>query len=230
MNDSESYLETCIAALPPEKREAARRAFREIAETGDDSYLSKLLVILEANNAYAETIPLQLTAFGGKFIQELRALVEAQAGDESLRESRRAESLKKVIEAQMPELGKSLSLGKLSAAVESQTVALTQLKREVAGMRHARVSGLIALMVLGLFVGVGATVGIFWQKYADARQDQAFIDRIYETGVRFKMERIKGYPVLTVNGPTMMRGTDWRTNAEGVTTGAVFVLPKEGNQ
>jgi hypothetical protein len=85
-------------------------------------------------------------------------------------------------------------------------------------------------MVLGMLVGVGATVGIFWQKYTDAKQDQAFIDRIYETGVRFKIARIEGHPVLTVDGPTMLRGTAWRTNTDGVTTGAVFILPKEGNQ
>ena len=36
--DNKSYLEQCIEALPPEKREAARCAFYEISETGDDSY------------------------------------------------------------------------------------------------------------------------------------------------------------------------------------------------
>jgi Flp pilus assembly pilin Flp len=230
MNDSESYLEKCIAALPPEKHEAARRAFREIAETGDDSYLSKLLVILEANNAYAVSIPLQLTAFGDQFMQGLCALVETQAREEALRESKRGESLKKVIEAQMPELGKSLSLGKVATAIEGQTVALTQLKREVARMRHARISGLIALMALGMLVGVGATIGLFWQKYADARQDQAFIDRIYETGVRLKIARIEGHPVLSVDGPTMLKGTTMRANVDGFVTGATFVLPKEGNR
>ena len=229
MNDSESYLEKCIAALPPEKREAARLAFKEISETGDDSYISKLLAVLESNNAYAETIPEKLTDFGEKFIQDLRALVETQAREESLRESKRGESLKKMIEAQVPELGKSLSLGKVVTAIEGQTVALNQLTRDVSKMRHLRVSGLLLLMGLGVFAGAGAVVGNFCQRYTNARQDQAFIDHIYATGVTFKIERIQGHPVLTVDGPKMLRGTDWRTNADGVTTGAVFVLPKEGN-
>jgi hypothetical protein len=68
--DPDSYLEQCIAALPPEKREAARHAFEEISETGDDTYLSKLLAVLEANGAYAKMIPKGMTDAGAKVVRE----------------------------------------------------------------------------------------------------------------------------------------------------------------
>lgn len=119
---------------------------------------------------------------------------------------------------------------KLATTIEGQTAALNQLIRDVSKMRHLRVSGLLLLMGLGVFVGAGAVVGIFWQSYTEARKDQAFIERVYDAGVTLRIKEIEGHSVFTVNGPPMLRGTGWRTNAEGVTTGAVFVLPKEGNQ
>src|ERR1700678_253544 len=85
--DSDSYLEQCIAALPPEKREAARGAFAEISETGDDTYLSKLLAVLEANGAYAKMIPKRMTETGAKVVREMEDIASRLIGAEVHREA-----------------------------------------------------------------------------------------------------------------------------------------------
>ena len=82
LGDPDSYLEQCIAALPPEKREAARHAFEEISETGDDTYLSKLLAVLEANGAYAKMIPKGMTDAGAKVVRNMEDIAFRLVGAE----------------------------------------------------------------------------------------------------------------------------------------------------
>src|SRR5476651_1686337 len=115
--DSDTYLEQCIAALPPEKREAARRAFAEISETGDDSYLSKLLAVLEANSAFARTIPKDLADAGGKLVREMAAVVDQLTQQQSQDEDRREASFKKLLVEQLAELVKTLALDKVAPGI-----------------------------------------------------------------------------------------------------------------
>src|SRR5471032_3040967 len=127
--DSDTYLEQCIAALPPEKREAARRAFEEISETGDDSYLSKLLAVLEANNAYARKIPKDLADAGGKLLHEMAGIADKLAEHQSQNEDRCAASFKKLLAEQRPLCEKSPALDKVAAGIEEQRLLLEQLNR-----------------------------------------------------------------------------------------------------
>src|SRR5471032_2658468 len=118
--DSDTYLEQCIAALPPEKREAARRAFEEISETGDDSYLSKLLAVLEANNAYARKIPKDLADAGGKLLKEMAGIADKLAEHQSQNEDRREANLKKLLAEHRPQWEKSVVLDNVAIGIDKQ--------------------------------------------------------------------------------------------------------------
>ena len=110
MSDPESYLDLCIAALPPEKREAARKAFREISEIGDDSYLNKLLAVLEANNAYAKQIPKELADAGTKLLQDVAEIADRLTQQRAVEDGRREAGLKKMLTEQFSGFRESLAV------------------------------------------------------------------------------------------------------------------------
>ena len=142
MSDPNSYLEQCIAALPPEKQDAARRAFEEISETGDDSYLSKLLAVLEANNAYARKIPKDLADTGGKLLRDMAAIAAKLAKDQTQDEDRHEANLKKLLAEHRPQWENSLSLDKVAVGVEQQRHLLEQLNRSSAQPKEASGAGI----------------------------------------------------------------------------------------
>src|SRR5471030_2778797 len=148
MSDSDTYLEQCIAALPPEKREAARRAFAEISETGDDSYLSKLLAVLEANSAFARTIPKDLADAGGKLLRDMTGMTDKLAQQQSQDEDRREVSFKKLVAEQFAELAKTLDLDKVAVGIEKQRMILEQLKRPASAREADGWTGVLCLMGL----------------------------------------------------------------------------------
>jgi hypothetical protein len=198
VSDPESYLDQCIAALPPEKREAARRAFQEISETGDDSYLSKLLAVLEANNAYAKRIPKDLAETGAKLVRDVAGIADKLAQDEGRREA----WIKRIVAEQFHQSGKSLALDTLASKIERQGQLLEQLNRPAFEPREERGAGvLVIIMAFAFLAGIGVTIWTFWDCYQGARQAQSFVDRAIDAGIRMRVDKTETGSRLTVVGP-----------------------------
>jgi hypothetical protein len=225
---SESYLEKCIRSLPEQKQVAAREAVKAIAENGDDTVLSKLLVVFEATTAYAESIPRELVQFGEAFLRELDLRAAKASERQTEAEAQREERLRQLIVAQIPQLGKTLALNQVVAGLQAQTAELGRLARSVERLRHARVGGLVLLMLLGAGLGAGAVVGIFWHPYNAAQQSQRFVDRLNAAGLYANIKRTEEGVRFTVEGPVVLHGTTWRKNANGYTVGADFIFPNGG--
>ena len=227
MSHPDSYLEQCIAALPPEKREAARRAFEEISETGDDSYLSKLLAVLEANNAYARKIPKDLADAGGKLLREMAAIADKLAEHQAQNEDRREASFKKLLTEQRPQWEKSPGLDKVAASIEKQRLLLEQLNRSSAQPKEASGAGLLVLMMLACLTGAVFTIWFFWGDYRDARQAKSFVDQAVNAGIRMRVDKTETGNRLTVAGPSV-KGANYQKAADGVINGMVidFTEPK----
>lgn len=123
-----SYFEKCVGALPAEKRDAARAAFREIADTGEDSYLSKLLAVLEANNAYAKTIPAELAAVHDKFLADLGREARRIREEQRTAETSRDAELHALLHREVQQLDKTLPLTHVIDAIREQNRQLEQLR------------------------------------------------------------------------------------------------------
>jgi hypothetical protein len=227
---SESYLEKCVQALPREKQAAAREAIRAIAENGEDNLLSKLLVTLEATSAYAESIPQAMVANGEKFLRELDARTVRAADQQEKIEVQREARLRQLITEQVPQLGKTLALDKIVARLDAQSAEIGRFARSAERLRHARVGGLVLLMTLGALLGAGATVGLFWKRYDSAQRAQRFVSLLNAAGVDAEFRREGETVHFTVEGPVVLRGTAWRKDAQGYTTGADFVFPTGGGR
>ena len=227
MSDPQSYLEQCIAALPPEKREAARRAFEEISETGDDSYLSKLLAVLEANNAYARKIPKDLADAGGKLLREMAGIADKLAARQSQDEDRHEAGFKKLLAEQRPLWEKSLALDNVVAAIERQRLLLEQLNRSSVQRKEERGAGVFFMMILACLTGAFLTVLFFWDDYRDARQAKSFVERAIDAGIRQRLDRTETGNRLTIIGPPV-KVANYRKADDGVINGMVidFAEPK----
>jgi hypothetical protein len=225
--DPESYLEQCLAALPPEKREAARRAFAEISETGDDSYLSKLLAVLEANGAYAKKIPKDMAEAGGKLLRDLTGLADKLAAQQSQDEGRREASFKKLLAEQSRELTKALSLNEVASGIEKQSRLLEQLNRSASQPEEEHWAGVVFLMTVACLAGAVLTVWLFWDDYRDAREAKALVDRAAGAGIRIQVEKADSGERLTVTGPAATAGF-WKKDDGATINGAVlyFAAPK----
>jgi hypothetical protein len=214
--DPVSYLEQCIAALPPEKREAARHAFEEISETGDDTYLSKLLAVLEANGAYAKMIPKGMTDAGVKVVRNMEdiasRLVEAEV--------RREASFKNTVTTETARLVGSLPVRQIAAGIERQNELLEQLKRATAKLEEGVSSGVaVFLVVLAFACGAGLPVWFFWGSYQEAQQAKGFCDQFTNAGLSMQIEKTGTGQKFTLTGPAMRNG-GWRKNASGGVYGA----------
>jgi hypothetical protein len=214
--DPESYLEQCIAALPPEKREAARHAFEEISETGDDTYLSKLLAVLEANGAYAKMIPKGMTDAGAKVVRNMEDIASRLVGAEVRREA----SFKNTITAETVRLVESLPVRQIAAGIERQNELLEQLRRAAAKLDEGVSSGLaVFLVVLAIACGAAIPVWVFWGSYQDARQAKDFCDQVTNAGLSMQIEKTDAGHKFTLTGPAVRNGT-WRKNDSGGVYGA----------
>ena len=227
MSDPQSYLEQCIAALPPEKREAARRAFEEISETGDDSYLSKLLAVLEANNAYARKIPKDLADAGGKLLRDLSGIADKLAAHQSQNEDHRETRFKKLLAEQRPLWEKSPALDNVAAAIERQRLLLEQLNRSSVQRKEESGAGVFFIVILACLTGAFLTVLFFWDDYRDARQAKSFVDRAIDAGIRQRVDKTDTGNRLTIIGPPV-KGANYQKAADGVINGMVidFAEPK----
>ncbi len=181
--------------------------------------------MLEATAAYSTTIPQSLAENGNRFLGELDSRLAKLAQSQTELEAGREERLGKLLAAQVPQLGKSLSLDKLVAGLQTQTAELGRVERNLVRLRHARVGGLVLLILLGLLLGAGSVVGLGWRSYQDARQANAFVTRLNEAGIAAKIHRTDNGDILTITGPQALRGTAWRKDAQGYIIGADFVFP-----
>ncbi len=226
----ESYLEKCIQALPPAEQPAARAAFKSITETGDENLISKLLVTLRATGAYAATIPVEMTRAGETLLRELddrnARTVRAQAEAEKQREER----LRQLIAAQVPQLGKQLSMDKVVAGLTTQTAELGRIQRQLVRLRQARVGGLLLVLLIGAAVGAGGVVGGFWNRYHAAQQAGRFVDRLKSAGIHTKVQFTDDGVRFIVEGAPVQRGTNWLKNEQGYINGADFLFPAGGDR
>jgi hypothetical protein len=223
----ESYLEQCIAALPPEKREAARRAFADIAETGDDSYLSKLLAVFEANNAYARKIPKELTEAGGRLVREMTELTSKSVRDQDQIENCRDAFLRKFFAEQISALGQSLGIEQIAAEIERQGAVLNRLERPLAEEKEENGAVIAFLMALAFMVGGALTGWTLWGACQDARQAKSFVDRVADAGIRMQVEKTETGNRLVIAGPAL-KGGAWQKGDNGMINGVEidFAEPK----
>jgi len=213
--DDHSYLELCIAALPPEKREGARRAFFEISETGDDSYLNKLLVVLEANGSYAKGIPKEMTEAGARLVREMEGVGIRMAEAEARREA----SFKATIAAETTRLVGSMPVQQIASGIERQSQLLDDL-RKIAREMDDRMSigGAVLLAVFTFACGVAVTMWTFWDPYHLAQRDKAFCDDVADAGIHLVIERTDEGHKLAAWGPTV-HGVTWLKDTGGAPYG-----------
>ncbi|MFT3784077.1 MAG: hypothetical protein QM790_18885 [Nibricoccus sp.] len=227
MNDS--YTEQLIQKLPATEQAAARAAFKAISETGDDSSIAKLLVVLRANNEYAASIPKEMVTAGEKLLRDFDARLAQQTKQQAEAEAEREKHLHEVISSQVPQLGKQLALDRVASGVEAQTAELNRINRSLSRLRHLRVSGLLLLMGLSVAVGAGSVVGLYWKSYHEAERALNFVSRFSDAGVGLSIKGLEGGGVhITLEGPPVLRGTTWRNDADKHTIGADFYFPAGG--
>lgn len=230
MNSTESYLEKCIQKLPVEKQTAARAAVRDITETGDDTLISKLLLVFEANAAYAERIPQEMVRFGESFLRELDARQQRTSEEQKKRDADRDARLAEIIREQIPQLGKTLAHDKLVAELKAQTAELGRLERSVARMRRARVGGMLLILLLGATLGAGGLAGIYWQRYAAGERARRFTDRLSAAGITADAIYEGNNLHLQLEMPTALRGTAWKKNDAGYIAGVDLIVPAEATR
>jgi len=143
----ESYLEQLIQKLPAAEQTAARAAFKAISETGDDGPLSKLFVVLRANNEYAATIPKELVVAGEKLLRELDARAAQLAKQNAEADAQREKRSREIIAQQVPQLGKALALDRVATGLNAQTAELGRIESTLSRLRHLRVGGAHVLAV-----------------------------------------------------------------------------------
>ena len=195
---SDSYLEQCIAALPPQKREAAWRAFREISETGDDSYLSKLLAVLEANGAYAKRIPKDFMEAGDKVVRDLAAVVDRLGYEESRREA----WVKNAMATEFQRLGQSLPIGQIVSGIANQNQLLEKLRRAASELKEGIKGGWVAfLMTVSFAAGVSVPIWFFWDTYQEDRHAKEFYDATSAAGFQIRVIPLDTGTRLAVAGP-----------------------------
>ena len=229
MSDSESYLELCIAALPPEKREAARVAFREIAETGEDSYLSKLLAVLEANNAYAKKIPREMAAVNEKFLADLAGAGDRLARQRAEADNLREVSLRQLIAGEVRVLNKTLPLEQAISAMQEQNRKLAQLENSIRQKRPVPLGSVIVFFIVGLvggfIIGVALLAVGIEAELQEARRAKSFLDQVSAAGIELKLQPTDRGEMLTVAGPNVP-GVSWHKTAAGDVTGVDLVYPE----
>jgi hypothetical protein len=195
-----SYLEQCIAALPAEKREAARRAFYEISETGDDSYLSKLLTVLEANGAYARKIPKEMTDVGAKVVREMQSILD-QIGRA---EAYRRELLKEAVATETMRMADALPVRHINDRLGELRELAAELGKLARKIDTGVSSGAAVVWALfTLIAGIAGTVWFFWTPYHEAMQDRQFEDSMRAAGLSLRIEPIEAGSRFSVWGPKM---------------------------
>lgn len=228
MNDSPSYIELCIRALPHEKQAAARAAFKDILEGApDDSMLSRLLIVLEATAAYGKTIPHEISALLTQARTEmdtrLAKIVRASGADDE----RRLKQLHDLLEKQLPAMAEKLSLEKHTEAIDGTRMAVERLERSVGRLRHVRLGSALAITVFACALGAGGTLAYFKKDYEDGQKAVRLRDWLERRGVTTCVPASDSETfVLRIEGPTVRTGTVWLRDSQGRTTGVQLVYPQ----
>lgn len=227
MNSDESYIEQCINALPPERRETARRAFQEISEDGTGTFLGKFLVLLDASGAYAKSIPSELKSVADSLIREIEAVRSRDAAQRVNDAEQRENQLRQLFAEQMPVLAKGLAVTRLAEGLEAQNAVLCRLEHAVSAMRHLRVGGLLLLMGLAAMIGAAATGGLFYRSYQEGQQSKAWFEYFSRHGIGINAHETQNTVVFTIDGrEALLQGTDYRKNDHGKAIGIDLVYPK----
>jgi hypothetical protein len=219
--EGKSYLDQCIAALPPEKREAARRAFYEISETGDDSYLSKLLAVLEANGAYARKVPKEMTEAGAKVVREM----EIMFGRVVEFEKYRRDAFQRTITDEGERLADSLPVREINAGIARQNELLDRLDKLYDKIDQGVSGGACFLLAMGAFIGgIVLTTWLFWGEARDSREAKSFWDAAAQAGLHLEIKNANDAPEFTVTGPPMILVT--RLSRQGTECGVTIDFAK----
>lgn len=225
-----SYIEKCVLALPPDKQAAARAAFKEISEGGDDSVFSKILVTLEATSAYAAGIPQALAENGERFLKELDNRTKEIVTRLEASEAERDEHLRDLLRQQLPALVKPLAIEKLIEYSARQTAELGRIERSVARLRHARVGGMVFLMLIGALLGAAGLCSIIWPPYQDGQRAAQKLATLEAAGISWDHRRTKQGELVLIEGPPIdSKSVAWRRSAAGQIVGANILYPtKDG--
>jgi len=222
-HDNPSYIEKCIQALPPEKQEPARQAFHELGE-GDGSAISKLLVVMEANAAFASTIPSELNLVSEKLVRELTEFQSRATEDRAAAEARLAKKLSDLIQQQVPALGKTLAMDRLVGEAEQQNHSLVRLERSVGRLRHLRVGGVLALMLLSVLLVGGLLSAVMWNRIQVWRSNERFLSRLEQSGIELRLLAQENNSTLfRIEGP-VYKGTSWRLDENGKIKGVDLAI------
>lgn len=225
----ESYIEKCIQALPPEKQAAARAAFKDIAEGGDDSVFSKVLVTLEATSAYAGSLPQAVAASGEHFLREFDARLQAIAAQRTSADEQRDEVLREFLRQQVAALGQTLGGGDFSAEMKAQTAELGRIKSNLSRLRHVRFGGLLFLMLIGAALGGGGHW--YFQRSHDEKAQRAAqkLAALESAGIVWDYRATEQGAQMRIEGPRIAAdGVTWRRNAAGQTVGVNILFTSGG--
>jgi len=225
MTPEKSYLDQCIDALPVNKQEAARRAWKSFGD-GDDSTFSKMLVLLEATNAMAERVPRQLSEISRKLQADLDGKCHALQAAAKQSTSEHADACREIITSQLPILAKSLGMEAHRDELRRQGAILERLERGVERMRHLRVHGLIALLAFGCLATATTIVGSFWTDYHHGKADSHFLKAINMAGVNCVIERRTAESsTLRIVLDRVPASSRWIKDENGSTVGLRLVIP-----
>jgi len=205
--EEDSYLENWIKLLPAEKQQAARRALREITESGDDGPISRLLVILELYTVVGKSIPSDLKNAQEELLCSVDtrlALVDAQRNAELAGLKKEVTS---VLFATLPEMAKRLSVKQVADEMAVLNVRQTQVEKGISRLRHLRVGGMLFMAVLGAVLCAGAMVGLYGTDYQKGKRAAAYWNYFSRNGISHSVVEENGIIQLSVQGPAVEEGT-----------------------
>lgn len=209
MTNSNSYWDACIASLPPEKRAAAERAYREIADGGENGMFPKLFLLLEAHAAYVSTIPAKLVEAGEEIAAQMRDVAGRNPGNAGLSDAK----MEQLLTAIHASGGHSAAVA-VKARMEEMTLEVKRLNRAIARLRYFRVGMALFLMVL---TAVATTAGLW---YAN-RENLRLMKELNQCGLELKTDRTEESLRVVILGPA---GRIARIN-EGTMTGVAAEFP-----
>lgn len=221
------YIEACVAALPAEKRPAARAAFRElIEEGGSDHLLSRLLLVFEATSAFASKIPAEITSAMERCVGALDARLKTLAESETAGATQQFAHIRALFENREAAPASDPALERLAAGVQAQSVELGRVAAAVSRFRHARVHSFIGFVVIAFLGGAAAVAGGFYKDYTNAVGYRRFWRSIQSRNVTVSSE-VRGRSfVLRVDGPPVHSGTEWVRDTGGKSCGVELYFPE----
>jgi hypothetical protein len=213
MNNDMTYWSACIACLPAEKRAAAERAFREIAEGGENGMWPRLFLLMEAHAAYVHSIPAKITEAGENAAAAVR---QAATVNPSLSKEDKEELLKAI-----QQRNGSQSTGELNAIkskVGEMAVEMKHLNRQVSQLRYLRVG--VAVFLL-LSTGLLFYAGYWWIVNRELIQT---VEGIRESGLQLRLEHRDNDVRVEIYGPNAGGHVMPGKNGEPIGVAAEFPL------